>query len=294
MTKTRIDVFIDSNLFLHYRRIDEIKWDDLFKADELWIVITPIVIRELESNKIHNNSKALRDRAAKAIRYLADLSKDGSQVEIIKNTSVIFITTEPTLDFNDYQLDKSLYDDYLIAHAIENREIYLEHTTQIITADLGLSLKARSNNFGVIEPPEDYKLPDVKDAAEKELLELKRELKVHKDTLPQLILSFSNGQKYYEKEMYKPRPFKKAEIKETMSEIMKSNPKMRPLKIKISDEGPFGELTKSLVEAASILTEPTAESIKTYNEQLDRFYGDYETHLSNYPDSDYTLRLMKL
>lgn len=60
-------VFPDTNTFLHYQNIDQIDWPDVLGCDEVTIVITRIVIRELNRHKDGPTSPKIRERSAAAL-----------------------------------------------------------------------------------------------------------------------------------------------------------------------------------------------------------------------------------
>lgn len=75
-------VFPDTNLFLHYRAINEIDWCALVKAHPLEIKIAPVVTRELEEQRVVHQVRRIRDRAASAIKLLQTYLQK-NQVRII-------------------------------------------------------------------------------------------------------------------------------------------------------------------------------------------------------------------
>jgi hypothetical protein len=44
-------LFLDTNVLLHYRRIDEIDWLSISGTDAVVLLICPIVVRELDHHK---------------------------------------------------------------------------------------------------------------------------------------------------------------------------------------------------------------------------------------------------
>ena len=70
MSVTKVDIFPDTNLFLHYRPLSEIDWCSLLQSNAVEIEIAPVVTRELEEQKTLNPSRKLRDRAATALTLL--------------------------------------------------------------------------------------------------------------------------------------------------------------------------------------------------------------------------------
>lgn len=75
-------VFIDTNVALHYRRMDEIDWRQLTGADKVVIVITPVFFRELDKQKVTNKSEKIRDRSEKNCACGRALARAGTQDEL--------------------------------------------------------------------------------------------------------------------------------------------------------------------------------------------------------------------
>ena len=70
MNARKIALFPDTNLFLHYRPLNEIDWCSLLQSSTVEIEIAPVVARELETQKTLNQSEKLRDRAETALKLL--------------------------------------------------------------------------------------------------------------------------------------------------------------------------------------------------------------------------------
>jgi len=52
-------LFIDANVMLHYRRIEEIDWGTLSNSKEVTIVLCPVVVRELVHRFIKTFTESL-------------------------------------------------------------------------------------------------------------------------------------------------------------------------------------------------------------------------------------------
>src|SRR5437016_8385252 len=70
MSTQRVAVFPDTNLFLHYRPINEIDWCALIKVRPIEIKIAPVVTRELEEQRVIHQSRKIKDRAGSAVKLL--------------------------------------------------------------------------------------------------------------------------------------------------------------------------------------------------------------------------------
>jgi hypothetical protein len=117
-----LHVFPDTNTFLHFNQLDQIDWPTLLCGHRVTMVITPIIIRELEEQKVKNPVRKLRERAAGRIRWLGERIEATEPAEIRPNVSLIFVRHSPTLDFTERRLSVHIADDQLIATVLEFKE----------------------------------------------------------------------------------------------------------------------------------------------------------------------------
>jgi hypothetical protein len=189
-------VILDANALMHFQRPNQIDWLSLLEVTSVDLVVTPALLRELEEQKVSNRSRKLRDRAHSAVLWIASLIENEAPPEIRKGVKLRFVRHSPVLDFAKHRLSHAVYDDELIASAIELRE---EHggDVRFFTADTGLRLKLPAHKFRPIVPPEHLKLPSEPDEVEKENAQLKAEVARHRDRKPRLEFSFADGAQEY-------------------------------------------------------------------------------------------------
>jgi hypothetical protein len=112
-------------------------------------------------------------------------------VKVRNNVDIVFLRSEPILDFSIYHLTREVPDDYLIASAIEfarENSLSLEQAV-VITADLGLELKVGGQSQIVACPmPDSLRLPDEPDADERQITALQDQVKNLSAQLPDLKL----------------------------------------------------------------------------------------------------------
>jgi predicted ribonuclease YlaK len=185
-----IYLFIDTNVLLHYRRLEEINWLSLAKSKEAVIVLCPAVIRELDQHKVYHPRNKFRKRAQEIITSLHS-RLSGLDSDIIRNgVRLEFIAEDPSVDFGAYKLRPELPDDWLIASAIDWKQKHSSDEIRIVSADLGISIKAKSQGIPALAPLEADRVADELDADEKRIKELQRELAEIKNSLPRLKLCF--------------------------------------------------------------------------------------------------------
>jgi hypothetical protein len=64
-------LFLDTNALLHFKRPDQIDWPSLAKSSPVTLIFPPVVIRELEEQKVQNHTKRIRERAQAILGWLA-------------------------------------------------------------------------------------------------------------------------------------------------------------------------------------------------------------------------------
>jgi hypothetical protein len=193
-------IFLDTNTLLHFKRPDNIDWVSLLKATSVVLVITPIVVKELELQKVQNHSRKLRERAQSVLTWLAPLVEPEGPAEIRSNVRLLVIRTSSAIDFTAHHLSHVVSDDELIASALEFQKERNTHVL-LVSADLGLRMKLSAHKLKGLAPLESDRLPEELDEVEKELAQLRRELVRHQSRLPKLELSFRNKQDFSQIEM---------------------------------------------------------------------------------------------
>jgi hypothetical protein len=189
-------VFLDTNTLLHYRRPDQIDWCAFLGADAVMLVVTPALIDELEAQKAYaNRSRKLKDRANASIKWIAQYIECEEPVELRPGVKLLFVRESPMIDFAAHRLSRMVADDQLIASALQFRQETGAHIV-FVSNDTGLRLKLQPRGLKGTAPPEDARLPEEMDDAEKEMAELRRELARHQSRRPKLFLTFQDGREF--------------------------------------------------------------------------------------------------
>ena len=193
-----IRIILDTNIFLHFKMLDQIEWEKLLEDDVIELVIIPVMVRELDKHKTENKNKRLRKRAAKRLAWLMSILEERVDSRIRKDTVVVFEHADPILDFKEYRLNPNVEDDFFIAGAIEQFQKFGQ-SVFIATNDLGLMLKVKAyDGLKLLALPEEFQLQDALDAEDRELQELQKEIAQLKNRKPKLQLCFQDGQTHIE------------------------------------------------------------------------------------------------
>lgn len=261
-----MDIIIDTNLLLHFRRPDEIDWCALAGEKSCAIVITPVLMRELERNKVHNSSRRLRERARDAIAWIAQRLGEADPVHLREGVTLVFDEQEPLLDFTENRLSREIADDHLIASALD-WAARTGHPVAVATDDSGLALKLRNRPICRIVPDEVARLGDAVDLERAEIADLRRELEREKNRRPRLELQFGGGG--------------------TKTSVEPDEIEPPPAIEQIRAEYP--EITFDEYMALDDRTNPgvrtySKEPVDEYNKALNIYYGEYEDYLARFAD----------
>ena len=268
-TMPQLSAFLDTNTFLHFPRPDHLDWPELLQASDVRLIIAPVVVRELNRHKDFPTSIKTRERAATALRMLDKWSDDPSPVLIRQSVELYFRVQDPLIDFAAFNLSRDISDDHLIATILEHGMGADQGIILLVTADLGLKLKAKTHQIPVFQLPANLRLPDEVLPEEKVQRELEAELKRLRDRLPQVKLLFPNHEQHLKFQL----PSLDQATLETLSatDLRTKHPKM---------EVPKSTSSRQSEHYLASLSEIPQEDIEKYNEQLDKFYAKYEEYAS--------------
>src|ERR1039458_7222586 len=301
-------LFVDTNVLLHYRRLEEIDWLGLSRAREVVIVLCPVVIRELEQKKVFHPQKKIRQRAQEIIASLhSELSGAGSDI-VKKGVRLEFVAEDPGIDFAAHRLRQELSDDWLIASALDWKQKHSGDETRIVSGDLGISIKAKAYKIPVVRPLETDKLADELDADEKRIRDLTRELAELKNALRCLRLFFweqPEDKNFLRFEIPPASAFDKVEAESTINQLRSQYPQI-PLPNEAHNRAAEKEQRKQWRKALSNLSADLRvpqnavhapipilrTDAERYNSELAAFYQSYETYLRRLHEYQNARRLL--
>jgi hypothetical protein len=275
-------IFLDTNVYLHYQPFDQIKWTDLLDVEEVTIVVPPVVLRQLNNRKDAEHSRRVKRRAGQVLRKLSEMLSSESEVVLGPGVRLRLEDREPMLDYEAYQLSGDTDDDDLIASVIMWREEHPHSDAALVTADLGLLLKAKAGRQSIptFELPLRFRLPDEPDPIEKEARQLRQRIRELESASPRLSLTFKDGTQLAE--FVLPRPVELTEaVLSTKLENLKKQYPPRPSDARLPDKPQArlgGEALAELIAAGANLSLVSEEEIERYNAELDEFYARYERY----------------
>jgi hypothetical protein len=264
--------FVDTSIFLHYRPFDELDWLSLLGAKSVTLVTAPITVTELDQKKDDSKTK-LRERAASVLKKLEMLWSAGGDSEVRPGVKIRLLHAEPAIDYTARHLDYRSQDDRLLASVLEFRDSHPGATVAIVTGDFGLRVKGRAHDLEVASLPEELKLSDEPDPDEKRIKELEREIRELKHAMPKLHVAFRDGGNLLEVTLRPPLMFSDEEIRAEKKLIRLKHKKIGP-----EPETPG---VPGVQEMFARLFPPSKEAVDRYNDDLDKFYANYDRWLSS-------------
>ena len=192
------NIFLDTNIYLHYEFFDQINWLKIIDAESIMIVVPPVIIRELNKQKDYHSKTQIKNRAGDVLRRLYELFDSISISRIRNNVDIRLEDRDPLIDFNAQHLNFEIQDDQLIASMIMQRMEEPESEIILVTSDEGLVLlaKARKRGIKTIKMPAKLRIVEQPDPSQKRMEQLEQELRELKSVMPSLSLTFSDGDQH--------------------------------------------------------------------------------------------------
>ena len=255
-------IFPDSNIFIHFKPIEN--WDWNSEIDENFrIGLCMCIVNELDKIKYSSSSNATKRRVQETVKKFS-VSTDN----IFNAISFMIIVPENLSNsLLNNNLDKDDKDDLFIATVLSYKTQNPSTEISIITNDLGVQLKCKAHQINYKIPSEEYLIQE-EDVATREIKKLTTELNRIKNLQPKLRLQFENGELF--KKFDVNEPWK--EYKEVIANEMERVKKEHPFLVPESNENPYELSLLSLYKK-------TPEKVEKFNEALKEYYADYEVYL---------------
>ncbi len=269
---TTCAILIDTNIVLHFQPIDQIDWLTITDCDDCIVVIAPILLRELEQQKIFNRSAALRARAGRMIDFLVQKMASPDPIVLRPHVTLHFVDHEPAIDFAINRLVREVQDDHYIASALDYQATTAE-TTFIASNDGGMALKLRARPIGNLRLPDALRLPAEVDAEQQELREAKLTIARMQSQRPKLSLQFKGGDKHLKVSNLKAIRSSIA----TPDKIRADHPPL-PMPEVPGETTPFNGDLASLSGLRNTFGVGSPLSVQRYNDALGDYYLEYERY----------------
>ena len=221
-----------------------------------------------------------RTRAKKVLKALKTLRLSTTPVEMRPSVEIMALDEEaPDNLFVRHRLRPRVNDDRLLASVLAFGEAQSGAAILVLTADMGLSLKAPTRKIAVFVPDERLQRKDEPDEREREIETLRRQIAALQTVQPDVSLTLE-GKKFLKREVRIFGEFSVGKLGSILAEWRTKNPY-------------FGARSDSIlmpdrhrIPLASFIGIPgllSTEEAKKRNDRIDRFYGEYREFLQRWP-----------
>jgi len=249
--------FIDSNSFLHYRMFTDINWNKVTNSSSVLLIVCPAVLRELDQKKFSEYDINIRNRSQQVLSKISKMGISNKIHKIKKTLDLMFIPSEPSIDWEKEGLSAQIPDDRIIASILGQKNNF--KNIILVTSDIGLRLKANTKGIKYISLPDEYRLNIKKDKKQKEIEKLRNKIAVLENRLPVLKLKILADNE--------PADF----IKITLNQITAPSEDELAEKLKvIKDELKFKPSSNTFEIFMDLLSYPKVE-IERYKKDLDKY-----------------------
>lgn len=182
-----MNIVLDSNILLHYRNFEDIPWSEEIGCDDITIVLTAMVIEEIDEKK--DNEKGKIQKRAKAVSSrIAEILLDGATCKF----PFMYLDNAYATDDERrlYHLDRN---DNQILFDVMKSDLDKENVT-VVSSDNNMLIRAKNLGFKIHRLNDEYRLKEELSKEEKEAQAAIKELERLKNRKPEPILIFENGE----------------------------------------------------------------------------------------------------
>jgi len=271
-------IFLDTNILLHFQSFETIPWNEIFEKEIITLCFAPIVIQELDQLKYLANGK-IRKKAKIICNKIEKFRIENNNISSTLKVE-IRITKPNKNTFKDNYLPMYDKDNELLATILEYKEKISDEVV-LVTNDTGPRLKAESLNIICAKISEKYFLTPEKSSLEKEILKLKLENEKLKNISPKLIVTFENGVHNISYDVEHSVHNLQGFTENRIDAIKRKYPQIEftPQKEPKTVDHPIANAMATYLDAFSIYN-PKKEDYDKYNENLEKFYSQYEEYLT--------------
>jgi rRNA-processing protein FCF1 len=202
---------LDSNILLHYKCFEDIPWQEELGCGEVTIVLTAMVLEEIDKKKDQEKGK-IQKRAKAVSSRICEILIDGktSKYPVVFLESA-FATED---ERRQYHLDSN---DNQILFDVMRSEMNLEDFV-VVSSDNPMLIRAKQRGLKILKLDDKYRLKDELSKEEKEAQAAITELARLKSRLPEPKLIFEDGGNHIQIKRVTTYDFEE-EVKVRMNEL---------------------------------------------------------------------------
>ena len=183
-------LFVDSNLFLQCRPLQDLDWDCLVGRDEVTLLVPSAVLAELDKHKSDGNSRRAQ-RARRALQFLDSILEAPDDTVIVRTTPVKVIAQFAPEVSGDASTSN---DDSILFEVAEMRRTHGNQAVGLVTHDTNLKVKAKRKGLRFFPVPDEWLLAPEPDERDKRVRQLEEEVALLKRQTPIIEITLDGRQ----------------------------------------------------------------------------------------------------
>jgi len=244
-------IVLDSNIFLHYKSFEEIPWQEELGCEDITIILTAIVLEEIDKKKDEEKGKIQKRAKTVTGRF-----KDILLLDQPCKYPILFVesATASEEEKRTFHLERN---DNQILFDVKQAGIDIANVT-IVSADTAMLLRAKQLGYRIFQPNDKYLLKEEQSLEDK----FSKELERIKNRMPDPKLMFDGGCNHITIQRVSANDIEK-EVSSRMKDLRMEWPerKVEDEQIKVMD---------------MVFNSATPEMIMNYNNTRNKFFEQSE------------------
>lgn len=183
-------LFVDSNLFLQCRPLQDLDWECLVGREDLTLLVPGAVLAELDKHKSDGNNRRAQ-RARRALQFLNSILEAPSDTAIVRTTPVKVIAQFAPDVSGDASISN---DDSILFEVAEMTRTLGTQAVGLVTHDTNLKVKAKRQGLRFFPVPEEWLLAPEPDERDKRVRQLEEEVALLKKQTPIIEITLDGNQ----------------------------------------------------------------------------------------------------
>lgn len=183
-------IFVDSNLFLQCRPLEDLDWERLAGKEDVTLLVPSAVLTELDKHKSDGNSRRAQ-RARRAIKILDTLLEAVDDTIVIRTTPIRVIAQFAPEVSGDAS---SSNDDSILFEVAEMTRKCRGQDVSLVTHDTNLKVKAKRKSLRFFPVPDEWLLAPEPDEREKRMKRMEEEIAILKKQAPTIQITLDGNQ----------------------------------------------------------------------------------------------------
>ena len=183
-----LHLFIDSNVLLECKVLEELQWEELGNYDEFHLIVCRTVQREIDNHKSDSRNR-VQDRARKASSLFGKILESTEGYHPVRTKRPIVklfleMLSKPNQTHTSH-ISQEKPDDEIVAFCYAYAKEHPSSTVKLLTDDTGPKITAKAVGLPYVPVADHWRLPPQDDGVARENARLQRELKKYEQSEPQ-------------------------------------------------------------------------------------------------------------